>query len=378
MIYFDNGATSYPKPFSVVNAVQRSFCDICANPGRGGYKSAMKAAETIYNTREAAAQFFNAETENVIFTSGCTYSLNAAIKGLCRPGSHFIISDLEHNSVVRPLEKLKKLNLCDYSIAKFSPDSTDTVRNFVNSFRQNTVAVICTLSSNVFGIMPPIEKIAREAHKYGILFILDAAQGAGYLPIDMKKYNADILCCAGHKGLFGPMGTGLLILSDNVRLNTLTEGGTGSNSEDLNQPSFSPDRFESGTPNVHGIAGLNAGINFVRDAKCENILLHENKIIKYIYDELKPCKNIILYTDFYDGIPKTPVLSFNVKSKRSEETAAILDEDGICVRGGLHCAPLAHRKFNTLDSGTVRITPSWFTSEKEADFLVNCIKKIAK
>lgn len=378
MIYFDNAATSFPKPFSVVQAVQMSFFDICANPGRGGYKSAMKSAEMIYNARASAAQFFNAETENVIFTSGCTYSLNAAIKGLSRKGSHFVISDLEHNSVIRPLEKLKKSGLCDYSVAKVTSDSADTVNNFVNAFRKNTVAVICTLSSNVFGIMPPTQQIAQEAHKYGIMFILDAAQGAGCLPIDMKRCGADIICCAGHKGLYGPMGTGLIILSNNVRLNTLTEGGTGSNSEDLNQPSFSPDRFESGTPNVHGIAGLNAGIKFVADAKCENILLHENKIIKYIYDELKVCRNIALYTDFYDGIPKTPVLSFNVNSKRSEETAALLDEKGICVRGGLHCAPLAHKKFNTLGSGTVRITPSWFTGEDEAEFLVNCIKKIAK
>lgn len=378
MIYFDNGATSYPKPFSVVNAVQMSFCDSCANPGRGGYQSAMKSAEMIYNARSAAADLFNADTENVIFTSGCTYSLNTAIKGVCRPGSHFVISDLEHNSVVRPLEKLKKAGLCDYSVVKITADDKETVRNFVNAFRKNTVAVVCTLSSNVFGIMPPISEIAREAHKYGILFILDAAQGAGYLPVDMKKNSTDIICCAGHKGLFGPMGTGLMILSKNVNPDTLTEGGTGSNSESLNQPLFSPDKHESGTPNVHGIAGLSAGIKFVQDAKCENILMHENKIIKYIFDELRACNNIILYTDFYDGVDKSPVLSFNVKSRPSEETAALLAENGICVRGGLHCAPLAHRKMGTLGVGAVRITPSWFTSEKETEFLVNCIKKIAK
>lgn len=378
MIYFDNGATSYPKPFSVVNAVQMSFCDSCANPGRGGYQSAMKSAEMIYNARSAAADLFNADTENVIFTSGCTYSLNMAIKGVCRPGSHFVISDLEHNSVVRPLEKLKKAGLCEYSVVKVTPDESETVKNFVNAFRKNTVAVFCTLSSNVFGIMPPIHKIAREAHKYGILFILDAAQGAGYLPVDMKKDNTDIICCAGHKGLFGPMGTGLLILSKDIYIDTLAEGGTGSNSESLNQPKYSPDRFESGTPNVHGIAGLSAGIKFVKDIKCENILIHEYKIIKYIFDELKLCKNIILYTDFYDRVPKSPVLSFNVKSKKSEETAALLAENGICVRGGLHCAPLAHQKMGTLDIGAVRITPSWFSDEKDAEILVNCIKKIAK
>ena len=377
MIYFDNGATSFPKPFSVVNAVNLSFCEFCANPGRGGYKSAMKSAEMIYNARESAARLFNADAENVIFTPGCTFSLNTAIKGLCRPGSHFVISDLEHNSVIRPLEKLKKMGLCEYSVAEITPDDSTTVNNFASAFRKNTVAVVCTLSSNVFGIMPPVEKIAREAHKNGIIFILDAAQGAGYLPVNMKKDNTDIICCAGHKGLFGPMGTGLMIISNNVALGTLTEGGTGSNSESLSQPDFPPDRFESGTPNVHGIAGLSAGIKFVLNVKRENILSHENKIINYIYDELSSLGNVILYTDFYDGIPKSPVLSFNIRSKPSEETAALLAEKGICVRGGLHCAPLAHKKFGTIKSGTVRITPSWFTSEDETEFLVNCIKKIA-
>ncbi len=378
MIYFDNGATSFPKPYSVVNAVEKSFCDFCANPGRGGYTSAMKSAEIIYNARATAAEFFNADTENVIFTPGCTYSLNAAIKGICRPDSHFVISDLEHNSVVRPLENLKSMGVCDYSVAKIMHDDYETLKNFVNEFRDNTVAVVCTLSSNVFGIMPCVRKIAKEAHKYGILFILDAAQGAGYLPVDMKRDGIDIICCAGHKGLYGPMGTGLLILSENLSLKTLTEGGTGSNSESLIQPSYSPERYESGTPNVHGIAGLKAGIDFVGRIKRENILFHENRIVKYIYNGLVSVKNVILYTDFSDGFSVSPVLSFNIKSMQSEEVSALLAEKGICVRGGLHCAPLAHKKFGTLTTGTVRITPSWFSSEKEADFLVNCIKKIAK
>lgn len=378
MIYFDNAATSFPKPYSVVNAVEKSFTEFCANPGRGGYNSSMKATETIFNARSKVADFFNAEVENVIFTPGCTYSLNTAIKGIAKPKSHFVISDLEHNSVLRPLEKLKMKGICEYSIAKVSTNENETVSNFVNEFRSNTLGVICTLSSNVFGIMPPIEKIAKEAHKNDITFILDAAQGAGYLPIDMKNENIDVLCSAGHKGLLGPMGTGVLVISPNVNLDTLTEGGTGSNSESPNQPSYYPDKLESGTPNVHGIAGLLAGIKYIEQVQRDNILNHENNIIKYIYNELNNQKNIILYTDFYDKIPKSPVLSFNVKNKQSEETAFLLAENGVCVRGGLHCAPLAHKKMGTLQTGTVRVTPSWFTSEKEADFLLNCIKKIAK
>lgn len=378
MIYFDNGATSFPKPYTVVNAVEKSFSAFCANPGRGGYASAMKASEIIYNARNTVAKFFNTETENVVFTPGCTFSLNSAIKGVAKPNSHFVISDLEHNSVVRPLEKMKNSGVCDYSVAEVSYNETETVNNFVNEFRDNTIAVVCTLSSNVFGIMPPIEKIANEAHKHGIIFILDAAQGAGYLPVDVEKQHIDILCCAGHKGLLGPMGTGILICSPDINLDSLTEGGTGSNSENLNQPVYLPDKLESGTPNVHGIAGLSAGIKFIEKTRSENILNHENKIIKFIFDEFKYDKNITLYTNIYGSVPLAPVLSFNVKKKHSEEVATLLAEKGICVRGGLHCAPLAHKKMGTLRSGTVRITPSWFVGEKETDFLVNCVKKIAK
>ncbi len=187
MIYFDNAATSYPKPYSVISAVEKSFSEYCANPGRGGYKSAMAATEMIYNTRSAVANFFNTDIENVIFTSGCTFSLNCSIKGLAKNGSHFIISDLEHNSVVRPLEKLKMKGIADYSIAKVENSDDETLKNFQNAIKKNTVAIICTLSSNVFGIMPPIKKIAKLAHENGLLVVLDAAQGAGYLPIDLKS-----------------------------------------------------------------------------------------------------------------------------------------------------------------------------------------------
>lgn len=378
MIYFDNGATSFPKPVSVTNAVRRSFYDYCANPGRGGYDLAMKAAEVIYDARVCAGELFNADPENVVFTPGCTYSLNAAIKGITGKYAHFIISDLEHNSVVRPLEKLRQARLCDYSVAEVVRDNNTTVNNFIEKFRPDTAAVICTLSSNVFGIIPPVREIARAAHKRHALFILDAAQGAGYLPIDMEKDGIDILCCAGHKGLYGPMGTGLMIFNGNVRLDTLTEGGTGSNSGEIMQPYTLPDRFESGTPNVHGIAGLGAGIKFAESIKPANILSHEYKIIKYIYSELSSVKNVILYNDFSNCNNLSPVLSFNIKAKHSEEVASLLADRGICVRGGLHCAPLAHKKFNTLDTGTVRVTPSWFSYDREAEFFVNCIKKIAK
>lgn len=377
MIYFDNAATSFPKPYTVVNAVEKSFVNFCANPGRGGYESAMKSTEMIYNARKNIADFFYAETENVVFTPGCTYSLNIAIKGVAKPKSHFIISDLEHNSVVRPLEKLKKRGIADYTIASVNNDADTTVNNFVNAFKKNTVAVVCTLSSNVFGIMPPIEKIAKEAHNRGIIFILDAAQGAGYLPIDIEKQGIDILCTAGHKGLLGPMGTGILIISPNVNIDTLAEGGTGSNSESPNQPSYLPDKLESGTPNVHGIAGLDAGIKFIKKTGIENIYNHEYRIIKYIYNELVKQKNVILYTNFNDDVPKSPVLSFNVFNNSSEEVSALLADKGICVRGGLHCAPLAHKKMGTLSTGTVRVTPSWFSLEKDAEILLNCIKKIA-
>lgn len=380
MIYLDNGATTYPKPSSVVKSAAEAMKKYGANAGRGAYKMALLTTEQIFLARKAAAEFFGAaECENVVFTYNCTASLNTAIKGLSSKGSHFVISDLEHNAVLRPLEKLKKDGVSDYSVAEVVSDEDKTVLNFRKEMRKNTVAIICTGASNVFGIMPPIKKLAELAHLYNVKFILDGAQIAGTAPVNMQTDGIDILCCAGHKGLYGPSGVGVLILGENVRLNTLIEGGTGSNSASPRQPDIMPDRFESGTPNVPGIIGLRHGVEFVKSIGAEKICSHETSLLKYIQKNIETLDNVILYTNFFDDTQKlAPILSFNIENRHSEETAEILSRSGICVRAGLHCAPLAHKKMGTEETGTVRICPSVFTKKEDIDFLIKSIRKIAK
>lgn len=378
MIYLDNSATSFPKPACVVNAVNDAMLHY-GNYGRSGYKMAIKTTEKVYECREKVAKFFNTTTENVVFTHNCTMALNMAIKGLVKKGSHFIISDLEHNAVLRPLETLRQKGICDYSIAQIEKDAFRTLKNFERCINKNTVAIVCTAASNVFGIITPYRLLANLAHKYNLVFILDGAQVAGVKRIDMKKDNIDILCCAGHKGLYGPSGIGLLVLNNGVSMNTIIEGGTGSNSLNKLQPEFLPDRFESGTPNIVGILGLSSALDFIEDLNIEKIYTHEMKLINYLYDNISNNRNIIVYSNsFNKNIESVPILSFNVKNLYSDKVAAMLAEDEICVRAGLHCAPLAHKKFKTENTGVVRISPSVFTKKIQIDFTINSLFKIAK
>ncbi len=380
MIYLDNSATSYPKPDCVTDAVYNSFHKFGANSGRGAYEMAIDTTEQIYKCRKKVADFFNADDiENVIFTYNCTTALNMAIKGLARNNAHFVISDLEHNAVLRPLETLKQRGICDYSIAKVLVDDYQTLKNFKSKIQDNTVAIICTGASNVFGIIPPYKMLSHLAHKNNLLFIMDCSQIAGTVPIDMQKDGIDILCCAGHKGLMGPTGTGLMIVNNNVSLESLIEGGTGSNSMSATQPDILPDKFESGTPNIQGIIGLSSAIDLIRKNNVRKIYEHEISLLKYLYKNLKKIDNVILYTDFYDNSQYlAPILSFNIKNMHSEDVAERLSNVGICVRAGLHCAPLAHKKFGTENTGTVRISPSIFTKKSDIDFLIKSVIKIAK
>lgn len=380
MIYLDNSATSYPKPKNVVQSVFEAYNKFGGNSGRGAYDMALETTEQIYLCRKKLAEMFGVPSvENVIITYNCTTALNMAIKGLAKTGSHFVISDLEHNAVLRPLAKLKKEGVADFSIACVENDAYKTVQNFKNCIKENTVAIICTGASNVFGIIPPYRMLARLAHRNNLIFVMDCAQVAGSLPINMMRDEIDIICCAGHKGLMGPAGTGVMMLKDGIDLNTIIEGGTGSNSADKNQPENLPDRFESGTPNVQGIIGLSKALDYVKSVGIENIFHHEISLMRYLQRRLQQNKNIVLYTDFFDKRQSLmPIISFNAKNKHSEEVAALLSEEGIAVRAGLHCAPLAHQKFKTDHTGTVRISPSVFTKKSDIDFLINSVRKIAK
>ena len=380
MVYLDNSATSYPKPKAVIQSVFEAYNKYGGNSGRGAYNMALETTEQIYLCRKKLAEMFGVPSvENVIITYNCTTALNMAIKGLAKAGTHFIISDLEHNAVLRPLEKLKKQGIAEFSIACVENDAYKTVQNFKNCIKENTVAIVCTGASNVFGIIPPYRMLARLAHRNNLLFIMDCAQIAGSLPINMMRDEIDILCCAGHKGLMGPTGTGMMMLRDGLELDTIIEGGTGSNSADKNQPKNLPDRFESGTPNVQGIIALSKALDYIKSVGIDNIYYHEISLMRYLQKRLMQNRNIILYTDFFDKRQNLmPIISFNVKNKHSEEVAELLSSDGIAVRAGLHCAPLAHRKFKTEGSGTVRISPSIFTKKSDIDFLINSVRKIAK
>lgn len=379
MIYFDNGATTFPKPRSVVRAVNNCLLAFGANPGRSGHKMSIKSAQTMYECRENAAKLFNAPSaESIIFTYNCTAALNYVIKGVLKRGDHVVISSLEHNAVVRPLEFLKKCGV-EYSIADCVPGDDDkTIDNFRNKIKSNTRLVVCTHASNVFGIKLPVERIGALCRIYGILFCVDAAQTAGVVPISLKDNCIDFLCTAGHKGLYGPMGTGLLIINNTqAEIESLIQGGTGSNSSDKNQPEELPDKFESGTPNLPGIAGLNEGIKFVLDRKTENIEKYEISLAQRMYDKLSALKDVILYTNRPQIKYFAPVISFNIKGFDSEEVASILNRRfNIAVRAGLHCASLAHNSFDTEDIGTVRAVMSMFINRNMVDYFVNAVNKI--
>lgn len=375
MIYFDNAATTYPKPEQVKRAVLYSLNKYGSNPGRGGHEMSYNTSEKIYETRKTAADFFGiGSAENIIFTKNCTESLNIVIKGLAKKGGHFICSSLDHNAVVRPLEALKNYGVCNYDIAKVKMNDYDTVKSFERLIRPQTIAVVCTGASNVFGKMLPVKKIAAMAHSYGKLFILDAAQTAGTVKTDCKADGIDFLCAAGHKGLYGPMGTGILAINCDEFLNTLYEGGTGSYSAVLTQPEKYPDRFESGTVNVPGIIALGEGIKFVSSVGIQNIYKKERNHIITIYNSFLSLPQIEMYVNPENPAEKeVPLLSFNIRGKHSEETASMLAADDIAVRAGLHCAPLAHEAYGTMDTGTVRIAPSVFTSEKDIKLLLNSV-----
>ena len=380
MIYLDNSATSYPKPKCVTDAICNSFQKFGANSGRGAYDMAIETTEQIFNCRKKIAELFGAvDVENVIFTYNCTTALNMAIKGVAYNGAHFIISDLEHNAVLRPLEKLKQNGICDYSIAEVKCDNYQTLKNFKEKIRENTVAIVCTGASNVFGIIPPYKVLSNLAHKNNLIFIMDCAQIGGVIPINMKKDGIDILCCAGHKGLMGPTGTGIMIINGDIPIDSFIEGGTGSNSASGTQPDILPDKFESGTPNVQGIIGLSNAIDFIKENKIESIYKHEISLLRYLQKNIQYMENVVLYTDFFNNkYQLAPILSFNIKNMHSEKVAEQLSNSGIAVRAGLHCAPLAHNKIGTEETGTVRISPSIFTKKSDIDFLIKSVRKIAK
>ena len=380
MIYLDNSATTYPKPPQVIRAVQQAVKSYGFNPGRGGYRQSLQTARMVYEARETIAAFFHApSSEAVIFTPGCTQALNTVIKGVLHHGDHVVISSLEHNAVYRPLYQLKEMGEITFDIADVVIGNDEaTLSNFRNAINRHTRLILCTHASNVIGYKLPTERLCALAHSYGIMFCLDAAQSAGVFPIDMVNDAYDYVCCPGHKYLYGPMGIGLLLIGNDNRIAPLIAGGTGSMSAQPEMPDFYPDRLEAGTQNIAGILGLKAGVDFVMSHGIERIYQKENRLIEEMYRSLKHYNklNIIGREDDREGV-YAPVLAFTVDGTDSESVAVKLSEQfNIAVRGGLHCAPLAHKALHTIDSGVVRVSPSVFTSADETAYLQRVLSRM--
>lgn len=368
--YFDNSATSSPKPEIVYKKLEIGIREYNANPGRAGHRKSIEAGRKIYEVREKIAKFFNVKNSlNIAFTTNATESLNFAIKGAILQNSHVITTNFEHNSVLRPLFYMQD----EKNIKLTFVNTYDEIEKNITS---ETTAVVINHISNVNGTVQNIEKIGEICKQYNLLFILDASQSAGYACIDMEKYNIDILCLTGHKSLFGIQGIGAICLRDNVRLEPLLEGGTGSYSKLSRQPKEMPELLEAGTVNTPGIISLGAGIEFINEVGLEKIREHENRLTKKFIDGLKEIKKVQVYKSWTKE--QGPVVSLNLEGVDSGDLAQILDEEfGIFVRAGFHCAPLAHKTMGTYELGTVRFSFGYFNTDEEIEYALSALKNIA-
>lgn len=372
-VNFDNAATTFPKPPAVGRSIYNAVTSYGGNAGRGGHRLSIRTSEKVFDTRQTVAVFFGAEPENVAFTLNCTHALNFAIQGIMQSGGHIIISSMEHNSVARPVYELSQRSGVSFSIAPVYDDDARFLSELTRLIRHDTKLVVCTLASNVTGRIMPWRKLGEICRRHNICFIADGAQACGVLEVKLSD-GIDILCTAGHKGLYGPSGTGLLITNGKYKLSPIIQGGTGSSSMSLEHPDFMPDSLESGTVNTSGIIALKSGIDFVKSKGTKKILLHENRLCKLFVNLLDPDK-IIVYRK--DGIKYAPIVSFNIKGIEPEAAAEILSDKGYCLRAGLHCAPLAHKTIGTPE-GTIRFSPSVFNNERQVYTLAKEIKKLCE
>lgn len=376
IINFDNSATTFPKPASVKNAVLAAVTRYGGNPGRGGHKLSMETAAAVYKARDEAANFFGADIDNTVFTLNCTHALNFAIKGVMYnyPNGHIIISSLEHNSAARPVHAICGNGKYSYSIAKVSYDDNETINNIRSLIRKNTRVIVFTLGSNVTGQITPFKKIAELCKRNKICFIADGAQTCGIIPVKISD-GINIICTAGHKGLYGTTGTGLLISDGKYYIRPIIEGGTGSTSLELTQTDFLPDSLESGTINTVGAISLGAGIKFINNTGLHNIYEHETFLCNRFIDGILKFPQVILYRD--SRIKNyLPVVSFNIDGFAPNEVCSLLSDMGFALRGGLHCSGLAHSSIGTAPEGTVRFSPSYFNNEREVDMLIAAIDSI--
>jgi len=377
-VYLDNAATSYPKPESVYRAVDHALREIGASPGRGGYRAAMEASRLVFEARETLAGLFGIrDSSRLVFTGSATEALNLAICGLLRPGDHAVTSCMEHNSVVRPLRLAERRGV---EVTRIPCDR----RGFLNPrdvaavLRADTRLVVLSHCSNVTGTIQPVEEIASLAAGAGVPLLVDAAQSAGLLPIDVSDSGIAMLAGPGHKGLLGPQGTGFLYLAEGIDPAPLVVGGTGGFSTDPDQPSEMPARYESGTLNLPGIAGLKAGAEFVLGAGIDAIRKREGKLAGLLLDGLAGIAGVVLHGPLA-GTERGGIVSFTVEGMDPAMIGFTLDREyDICVRTGLHCAPEAHHTIGTFPEGTVRVSPGFFTTEDEIEAFLRAMERIVR
>jgi len=378
MPYLDNAATSWPKPEAVYLVLDQFSRELAANPGRSGHRMAAASAQALERTRVLLAELFNApDHRHVIFTLNCTDSLNLALKGLLKSGDHVLVDSMSHNSLIRPLKELEKLGV---AVTAVPPDPATGVLSapvLQSALTDRTRLLAITHASNVHGAVQPLREYGAFAREHGLVFLVDAAQTAGVYPIDVVDDSIDLLAFPGHKSLFGPMGTGGLYIAPGVELQQLREGGTGFASEEEEQPVELPYRYESGTPNGPGIAGLGAGVAYVLERGIDAIRSHEQGLTDRLLAGLGEIRGVTLY-HARDGAAQAPVVSFNVEGWEPGELGVTLDQAfDIQVRTGLHCAPSTHKVLGTFPGGTVRVSIGSFNTEGDIDQTLNAVRQLA-
>jgi cysteine desulfurase family protein len=379
-VYLDNGATSFPKAPGVVESMSEFLISVGCNVNRGGYDSSFEAENVVFETRELICELFNfPKPENVIFTKNITESLNVLIKGLLKPGDHVVVSSMEHNAVMRPLNSLKAYGV-EYSRVQCNTYGELNIDDVISNIKSNTIGIIMTHASNVCGTILDLKRIGSICKEKGLYFIVDTAQTAGFLDIDYKELNADAIAFTGHKGLLGPQGIGGFIISDDLasKVAPLIEGGTGSLSDEEIQPYYMPDKFEGGTLNIPGIYGLNASLKYILKEKVSTIREKELYLLEHFLEGLLniPEINIIGKKNIEY---RTAVVSIDVPNKDNAEVSYELNSRfGIMTRCGLHCAPSAHRTLGTFPKGTIRFSFSHFNAIDEVKYTIDAIYKVLK
>lgn len=377
-VYLDNAATSFPKPESVYTAMDHFNRNLGGNPGRGSHQATRSAGSVVLESRENLAGLFNvADYSRIAFAMNITEAINLALKGILLPGDHVITSSMEHNAVARPLHVLSAFGV-EWTQVSCSGDGSLDPEDIRRAIRPNTRLICLLHASNLTGTIMPIREIGKIARENGVIFMVDSAQTAGVLPLDVEEQNIDILTFTGHKALLGPQGTGGLYVRPGIIIKPLKEGGTGSLSESLVHPDYMPDRLESGTLNTPGIAGLAAGVSFIRNNGLENIRLHEVKLMQALLDGLREIQGVKVYGP-EEPAKRVAVVAFNIKDRDCGDVSMNLDlRFGIISRSGLHCAPLAHQTIGTFESGSCRLSPGFFNTMEDIEHAVKAISELSR